>query len=235
VVKTYEWILFDADDTLFHFDAWTGLQRMFAVYGIEFTSDDHEAYEAINQPLWKDYQNGTINAEQLQNQRFSGWAVKLGVSAQELNMAFMHSMAEICTTMDGAIHLLGALRGKVKLGIITNGFTQLMQARLERTGLAGHFDLLVISEQAGMAKPQKGIFDHALAMIGNPARHKVLMVGDNPESDILGGINAGIDTCWLNTHNKPLPEGIVPVYQVRSLFELQHLLLGEKQLVGSLS
>ncbi|MDR3477230.1 MAG: pyrimidine 5'-nucleotidase [Gammaproteobacteria bacterium] len=234
-MKTYEWILFDADDTLFHFDAWTGLQRMFAQYGINFTPEDHEAYEAINQPLWKHYQNGTITAEELQNQRFDMWALKLGVSAQELNMAFMNSMAEICTTLDGAINLLSALQGKVQLGIITNGFTHLMQARLQRTGLASHFDLLVISEEAGMAKPQKGIFDYALSMIGNPLRDRVLMVGDNPESDILGGINAGIDTCWLNTHNKPLPTGIVPMYQVASLSELQNLLLDEKQLIATVS
>jgi len=234
-VKTYEWVLFDADDTLFHFDSWTGLQHMFAQYGINFTPEDHEAYEAINQPLWKEYQNGTITAEALQNQRFEMWAAKLGVSAHELNFAFLNSMAEICTTLDGAMNLLSALRGKVRLGIITNGFTHLMQARLERTGLANHFDLLVISEQAGMAKPQKGIFDYALSKIGNPPRERVLMVGDNPESDILGGINAGIDTCWLNIHNKPTPEGIVPLYQVASLSELQNLLLGEKQLLATVS
>ena len=94
---------------------------------------------------------------------------------------------------------------------------------LERTGLKEHFDLLVISEQVGMAKPQPGIFDHALALIGNPDRDRVLMVGDNVDSDILGGLNAGLHTCWLNTQNKPVPEGIKPHYQVASLTELELL------------
>jgi FMN phosphatase YigB (HAD superfamily) len=61
--------------------------------------------------------------------------------------------------------------------------------------------------------------------MGNPARDQVLMVGDTPESDILGGINAGLDTCWLNVDNKVLPKGITPKYQVSSLVELQQLLL----------
>ena len=205
-MKSYEWILFDADDTLFHFDAFSGLQRMFAGFGVDFTKPDYHAYQEINKPLWIEYQNGNLTAQQVQRQRFDHWADKLQISSQDLNSAFLAAMAEICTPLDGAVALLGALNGKAKLGIITNGFTELQRARLVRTGLGNHFDVLVISEEVGVAKPHRGIFEHALSMMGQPSGSDVLMVGDNPDSDILGGLNAGLDTCWLNVDNRLPPD-----------------------------
>jgi 5'-nucleotidase len=127
--------------------------------------------------------------------------------------------------LPGAMNLLNALKGKVKLGIITNGFVELQEARLQRMGLKNHFDVLVISEQVGVAKPDPKIFDYALSLMGNPQREKVLMVGDNPASDILGGVNAGLETCWLNLDNKPAPLEVVPHYQVNSLLELEQRLM----------
>ena len=133
-------------------------------------------------------------------------------------------MAEICVPLEGAVSLLKALSRKVKLGIITNGFTELQQVRLEKTGLKHHFEFIVISEEMGIAKPHSGIFDHALSIMGNPERNRVLMVGDNPDSDILGGINAGLHTCWLNRNNRETPEQIKPHHQVRSLGDLERWL-----------
>jgi putative hydrolase of the HAD superfamily/5'-nucleotidase len=224
-IKDYTWILFDADDTLFHFDAFSGLQRMFAGYQINFTADDYAAYQLVNKPLWVQYQNGEISAQQLQHRRFQPWAVQLQVPAQSLNSAYMAALADICTPVDGATSLLAALKGKVKLGIITNGFTELQRARLDRTGLRHHFDVLVISEEIGVAKPHRDIFDHALALMDDPEREQVLMVGDNPDSDIVGGINAGLQTCWVNVDGRAAPEGVAPHYEVRSLGELENLLV----------
>ena len=82
----------------------------------------------------------------------------------------------------------------------------------------------MISEEVGVAKPHRDIFEHALTIMGRPQRDNVLMVGDNPDSDILGGINAGLDTCWFNRENKPIPDGIIPKYQVSSLWGLEQLL-----------
>lgn len=227
-MKSYEWILFDADDTLFHFDAFSGLQLMFSRHGVEFAEHDYHAYQAVNKPLWIEYQSGRIDAQQLQRERFQLWADKLQIAANELNSAYLTTMAEICTPLDGAVSLLGALRGEARLGIITNGFTELQEARLARTGLAHHFDVLVISEQVGMTKPHREIFDHALALMGDPARDRVLMVGDNTDSDILGGINAGLDTCWVNADGRAAPADLTPTYEVTSLAELERLLLAAR-------
>ncbi len=221
----YDWILFDADDTLFHFDAFKGMQLMFSRKGVEFTQQQYDAYQAVNKPLWVDYQNGHISAEQLKQIRFQSWAERLATTTQELNQAFLAAMADICLPLPGAKELIAALAGKARLGIITNGFTELQQVRLERTGMAEYFELVTISEQVGVAKPDPQIFAHTYQQMGEPQKGRVLMVGDNLHSDIVGGLNFGIETCWLNIHGLPAVDGIVPHYTVNSLQQLQQILL----------
>ncbi|MCE9680490.1 pyrimidine 5'-nucleotidase [Shewanella sp. AS1] len=223
----YKWILFDADETLFHFDAFKGLQLMFSRFGVDFTLANFEQYQLVNQPLWVDYQDGKISADHLQVTRFQHWAEKLNVTAHQLNQAFLEAMADICSVLPGVKELIASLQGRVKMGIITNGFTALQTIRLERTGLLEAFSPVVISEQFGVAKPDVAIFEHALSLMDNPPREHVLMVGDNLHSDILGGLNAGFDTCWLNHDNQMPRDGISPHYQVSSIFELQQLLDGK--------
>ncbi|HVY53901.1 MAG TPA: pyrimidine 5'-nucleotidase, partial [Gammaproteobacteria bacterium] len=141
-MKAYEWILFDIDETLFHFDSFSGLKLALTRLGFEFSQPDFEAYETINKSLWVDYQNCKITSQQLQYDRFKSWAAKLQIPADHLIEAFQNAMAEITKPLDGAIPLLNALRGKTKLGVITNGFTYMQHARLERTGLKDHFDVV---------------------------------------------------------------------------------------------
>ena len=221
----YQWILFDADETLFYFDAFKGLQRMFTQFKINFTLSDFEIYQRVNKPLWVDYQDGRITAAQLQHKRFEYWAKKLSVTTRQLNSAFLMAMADICTMLPGAEMLIKSLVGKVNMGIITNGFAELQTIRLQRTGLIEHFSPLVISEEVGVAKPHVDIFEHAFKQMNYPSKSTILMVGDNIHSDIQGGINAGIDTCWLNVAQAEKPADITPRYQIASLQELPPLLV----------
>ncbi|GHB68306.1 dUMP phosphatase [Psychrosphaera saromensis] len=225
----YQWVLFDADETLFHFDILSGLTCMFARYGVNFIQSDFDEYQSVNKPLWVQYQNGEISAQQLQITRFTLWGNKLNVQPQELNEQFLDAMAEICKPLDGALALVTNLHKRgVKMGIITNGFAQLQEIRLQRTGFKPYFSPVVISELVGVAKPHPDIFTYALTNMNNPAPEQVLMVGDTLESDILGGNNAGFDTCWLNHHNvsdsKSTSTAIKPTYQVTSLTKLLVLL-----------
>lgn len=223
----YQWILFDADETLFHFDAFAGLQRMFEGYGIDFSKEQFIEYQLVNKPLWVQYQDNEITAQQLQEIRFEEWAKKVGVTPKAMNSAFMMAMAEICTPLDGASELLDSLlANNVKMGIITNGFTELQKIRLEKTEFSHYFELITISEQVGVAKPDKRIFEHTFSQMGSVDLSKVLMVGDNPDSDVLGGMNAGIDTCWLNATEQACPEGVEPTYTVGALNE-PHVLLND--------
>ena len=218
----YKWILFDADETLFHFDNFAGLKHMFARHGVTFEKVEYDEYQVVNKQLWVDYQNNQINAEQLQTRRFKLWSDRLAISPKELNKQFLDAMAEICKTLPGAVELVSYLHANsIKMGIITNGFVQLQAVRLERTGFLPYFAPVVTSESVGVAKPHPKIFEHAFEQMGSPNKEHVLMVGDTLESDILGGNNFGIDTCWLNHHNKEHPKEITPTHQIRSLVELQ--------------
>lgn len=219
----YQWVLFDADETLFHFDNFSGLKRMFSQYGVTFETADFQAYQNVNKPLWVDYQNGKISALELQTRRFDFWSNKLKVSSSQLNQEFLNAMAEICQTLPGADDLIKSLhQSGVKMAIITNGFTQLQEIRLEKTGMSPYFEHLIISEQVGVAKPDTKIFEYAFNKMAQPSKDKVLMVGDTLESDILGGNQYGIDTCWLNHQKLDQHDTIKPTYTVNHLLELKN-------------
>ena len=220
----YQWIVFDADETLFHFDAFAGLKQLFSNYDIVFEKSDFDAFQAVNKPLWVDYQNGTITAKELQIKRFTRWGETLNVAPELLNQQFIEAMADICQCLPGARKLLELLHGKVKLAIITNGFTALQQVRLARTDLTHFFEHVIISEQVGVAKPNIAIFDHALQLFGNPDKSNVLMVGDTLSSDILGGKNAGLDTCWINHAGDKELDTVGATYQVNCLTGLYNLI-----------
>lgn len=237
--REYDWILFDADETLFSFNSLKGLKHMFAnKFNFEFTELHYDEYQKVNKGLWVDLQNGLINQHELQQRRFQVWADRMteirrqsdpeaqACSTEELNDAYLDSMAITSTPLEGTVSLLQSVHGKLKLGIVTNGFARLQRARLEHLGLHDYFDLLVISEVIGIAKPNRAIFDHAITLMeGEVPRHKILMVGDTLESDILGGINAEIDTCWINAHEKVAPESIQPTFEVKSMLDLEVILL----------
>lgn len=223
-MNTYEWILFDIDETLLHFDDLSGLTLMFSKLGIEFTKEHYHEYQIMNKSLWTEYQNGNITISQLKATRFHSWAIKTQMEIEFLNQSFFAAMTEISKPLEGAISLIQSLKNKNRLGIVTNGFSTLQDARLTQTGLKNHFEVIVMSEQVGIGKPHPEIFEHALALMGNPNPSKVLMVGDNLDADILGGFNAGLHTCWINHHNIKITKNIKPTYQVSCLTELECLL-----------
>ena len=91
--------------------------------------------------------------------------------------------------------------------------------RLQRTGLKSYFDFVVVSENIGLPKPHPSIFQHALTLSESVDKSAVLMVGDTLETDILGGQNSGLDTCWLS-HGKQNTTAIQPTYQIDSMKRL---------------
>lgn len=221
----YPWILFDADDTLFDFDAFAGLKLAFSRFEQQFDDTDYRDFLHISMPLWRQYQDGEITSTELQHRRFAPWAQKHNIQAGQINEFFVDAMGQTSKLLPGARELLEAISGKATLGIITNGFTRMQQIRLDNNGVSEHFQHLVISEQVGVAKPHKGIFEHTMALLGNPPKEQVLMVGDNPHADVLGGLNAGIHTCWLNMQGQVRPQGIDPHYEITDLFQLRDLLV----------
>ncbi len=222
----YEWVLFDADETLFSFNSYLGLTAMLKRYGIEFTREDYEAFQAVNKPLWVAYQNNEITAQDIQTRRFAKLSAQTGIDALQLNQELMAEMALVSKPLDGVMTMLEQLYGKVKMGIITNGFTELQQKRLVNTKTERFFDIVVVSEQIGAAKPDRQVFDYAFTLMDQEDRTKVLMVGDTLASDVLGGNNAGIDTCWFNPTKSKNQTQIRPTYEVSSMSRLIEIVKG---------
>lgn len=226
----YEWILFDADETLFSFNSFWGLKAMLERYGIDFTPADYEQFQAVNKPLWVAYQNKEITAEGLQRTRFAQLAEQTGQDPLVLNQELMAEMSWVSVPLDNVREMLEALYGKVKMGIITNGFNALQQKRLQNTETERFFDLVIVSENVGAAKPAPQIFEAAFAEMGKVDKSRILMVGDTLSSDIQGGINVGIDTCWFNPAGIINDTGIQPTYEIRSILELVNITSGYKTL-----
>lgn len=222
----YEWVLFDADETLFSFNSYDGLKAMLARYHIDFSQEDYAQFQAVNKPLWVAYQNNEITAKDIQTRRFAKLSAQTGVDALQLNQELMAEMALVSKPLDGVIEMLEQLYGKVKMGIITNGFTELQQKRLINTNTERFFDIVVVSEQIGAAKPDRQVFDYAFTLMDQEDKTKVLMVGDTLASDILGGNNAGIDTCWFNPTKSKNQTQIRPTYEVSSMSRLIEIVKG---------
>lgn len=223
----YQWILFDADETLFSFNSYWGMKAMLARYQIDFSEQDYADFQAINKPLWVAYQNGEITAEDIQTRRFAALSAQTGVTPLQLNQELMAEMALVSKPLEGVVDMLNALYGKVKMGIITNGFTDLQQKRLENTNTSHFFEMVVVSEQVGVAKPDRQVFDYAFSLMGDFDKSKVLMVGDTLASDILGGNNSGIDTCWFNLSKIPNETHIKPTYEIHSMESLIEIVEGK--------
>lgn len=220
----YQWILFDADETLFSFNSYLGLVTMLERYGIAFSRADYDAFQVVNKQLWVAYQNNEITAQDIQLRRFAELSQKTGVDPFQLNQELMDEMAEVSQPLEGVMDVLNALYGKVKMGIITNGFTHLQQKRLQKTQTEKFFEMVVVSEQIGVAKPDRKVFDYAFSLMDNLDKTKILMVGDTLASDILGGYNAGIDTCWVNHTKSENNTQIHPTYEIQHMRELLEIL-----------
>ncbi|QLB14224.1 noncanonical pyrimidine nucleotidase, YjjG family [Mannheimia granulomatis] len=223
----YQWILFDADETLFSFNSYLGLKSMLARYHIDFSEQDYQEFQAINKPLWVAYQNNEITAQDIQTRRFAKLSEQTGVTPFQLNQELMAEMAWVSKPLEGVIETLNALYGKVKMGIITNGFTELQRKRLLNTQTEHFFEILVVSEQIGAAKPDRQVFDYAFALMDEFDRTKVLMVGDTLASDILGGNNSGIDTCWLNVSKIKNETHIKPTYEIHNIKQIIEIVEGK--------
>ena len=104
----------------------------------------------------------------------------------------------------------------------------MQQGRLASAGIGAYFEDIFISQQIGINKPDIGYFERCFAKIPGFDRSKTMIVGDSLTSDMLGGQNAGIATCWVNPKHKSGREDIRVDYEIEALSQLEDLLEGLK-------
>lgn len=220
----YDVILFDADDTLFDYGMAEShaLYHAFAHFGLPTGAEDYAAsYREINHSLWKDFEQGRITSAALRVERFNRLfaAHRLELKPEAFSEAYLRFLGEGTFLIQGAIELCAELAG-CRLAVITNGIKNVQQSRIKGSPLSEVFEAVIISEETGYQKPETGIFDYAFEKLKISDKSRVLIVGDSLTSDIQGGINYGIDTCWFNPLEKPGDPKVQPTYEIRSLDEL---------------
>ncbi|TWT25737.1 YjjG family noncanonical pyrimidine nucleotidase [Planomicrobium sp. CPCC 101110] len=229
----YNTILFDVDDTLFDFkkSEINALHNTFMEYKMpEGLSDYHESYRQISHKLWSDLENGEIGLRDLGIERFKRLFLEhqLETDALLFNRSYLGNLGNESHLMPGASELCRQLSG-YRLAIITNGFGEVQHARIRNSPLCNFFEHIIVSEETGYQKPHQGIFDYAFKKLQLTDKSKVLMVGDSLQSDIQGGINYGIDTCWFNPLQKENLTAFSPTYEIQHLSELAEIISGTKE------
>lgn len=225
----YEIVIFDADDTLFDFkkSERDAFKNAMLEFDIEYDENHHlKIYQEINTAIWKEFEKGLITQEKLKVERFKRLSDKLNANFDENEFAksYMKHLANASFLFDESIELVEKLHKDFKLTIVTNGLTDVQSKRIRKSFIAKYFEDIVISEEIEVAKPDPRIFEHAVKNIKHTDKSKVLMVGDSLTSDIQGGINYGVDTCWYNPMKLENKTGIKPTYEISNLMELKDIL-----------
>ncbi len=227
--QRYRWLLFDADGTLFDYDRAerAALAGALQQIGVAFQPEHLAAYRRFNQEVWQALERGQITPEVLKVRRFALLFQSVGVdhSPADFSERYLDAIADCAELLDGALAVVQALQPRYRMAIVTNGLSTVQRRRFERCAIRDCIAEIIISEEIGTAKPSPEFFDVTFARLGHPSKTEVLMIGDNWSSDIVGGVQYGLDTCWLNPGRQPRPNGIAITREIAALQELTHWLL----------
>ena len=233
-MSRYQTLLFDADMTLFDFDA--AEREAFGVvmkaHGIHFTEEDYRRYQSINAALWEEFNRGEVTQEFLQTERYFRFLSTMGDYDREMgkacNHAYLYALGECPQLLDGAEDFCREIAKDFDCYLITNGLSIAQRGRFGRSSIKPYFKGIFISEEIGYQKPRKEYFDEVFRVIGEERRENALIIGDSLSSDIAGGRNTGIDTVWFNPKKKENRSDILPTYEVSGYDELYTLLTSKQ-------
>lgn len=227
-------ILLDIDNTLLSFDEY--VKDAMKVGFKEFNLCDYDegmfsVFTEINNKLWHSLEKGEIDLEGLKKVRWSMIFESLGISYDGVlfEKYFRARLFESAIPVNGAMELLSYLRKKYILCAASNGPYNQQVNRLKICGMLPYFDHLFISEEIGHSKPSEKFFEICLNRLNTGSKDhikpdEIMIIGDSLSSDMAGGIQFGIQTCFYNPSKKPIPCEINLNYHVTSLNEIESIL-----------
>lgn len=224
----YKYILLDADDTLFDFKLAEekSIKKSLDYFNISYVDNIVDNFREINKELWKKYELGEITKENLQVERFKRLFKNLSVDEdpEKFNNYYLEQLASESVLINGAEEICRELSKKYILVIVTNGIKLAQEKRLNKSVIKQYISNIFISSDIGYQKPQKEFFQYVFDKLEVNDKNSVLIVGDSLSSDIKGGNNVGIDTCWFNKYNFINDEDAKVTYEIKNLYELINLL-----------
>ena len=231
MLKTYSAVFIDWDDTLwdFHANAYIAMEKAYDKYDLQryFHSFQHfyNLYEGRNRELWAEYAQGNITKDNLQRERFQ-YPFRM-VNQEDDDLAgqvgndFLELTIQQNKLITGAKELMAYLAQKYPIIVLSNGFKEVQYRKIATSGLQEYITHVVLSEEVGVQKPNKLIFEYALKLINKKAS-EVMMIGDNMETDIMGAAEMGMDTIYLSKNMTSTTD--YPTYTVQTLREIQNIL-----------
>ena len=204
-------------------------------YGIEPDAETVQTYRSINEELWRQLEKGQIRREKLMNERFTRFlkAINAAGDGAEMNRYYLEQLSTHPDLMSpDVLDVLRELSEVATLAIVSNGFQKVQTRRIAESGVGNFMEDVFVSEKMDSEKPNRKIFDGALRALGAENREHVLMVGDSLTSDIQGGVNAGLDTCWFNPNHAENPGKVIPTYEIAQLEELYPLVMEQEELAN---
>lgn len=225
MIKT---IFFDLDDTLLDFTRAEreALTRAFRRFDVDPTPAVLDRYHELNRQQWELLEEGKLTRPQVLLRRFDLLFAELGLdrSSRQVCDAYENLLAQGHWFVPGALELLEALSPRYELYLASNGAAAVQRSRLESAGILPYFKGVFISEEVGFDKPSPAFFRAVFAAVPSFSRETALMVGDSLTSDIRGGRNAGIRTCWFDPHGAAPRPDVVPDFRITALDQLPGLL-----------
>lgn len=220
-------LLFDLDNTILDFDKAEAiaLSKTLREFGLEPTEHILSRYNKINKRHWEMLEDGLVTRAQVLVGRYEELFREFGIDQDGAPVAkcYENHLSEGHHFLPGAEALLDELYGKYDMYIVSNGSAVVQEGRLKSSGIGRYFKDIFISELVGYDKPSLKFFEACFARIPGFSRDKAIIIGDSLTSDIRGGKNAGIKTCWFNPESLPGRADIQPDYVVDSLQSLPEL------------
>ncbi len=221
-------IFFDLDHTIWDFDrnAQETLLELYEIHklkdlGLHSAQDFIDLYGTNNQLLWKQYHLGQITKEKLRAERFRSTFLTLGVKPELVPHQFEDDYVRMSPSkthlFDGATKVLGYLQKKYQLHIISNGFKETTLIKMDLSGLNPYFTQVIISEDVGVNKPDRAIFEYALNK-AMAKKEESIMIGDSLEADIRGAQDFGLEAIFFNPLKIEKPKDVSK--QIHHLEEL---------------
>lgn len=226
-------ILWDIDGTLLSFVVAerAAIKACFRAFGLGECDDDMAArYSRLNLSYWERLELGELTKAQVLTGRFVEFFREEGISfdrIDEFNADYQLRLGDTIAYIDDSRELIAGLRGRVRQYAVTNGTVRAQEKKLVRSGLGELFDGVFISDRVGFEKPAPAFFDRVFEEIGGVDKSRAMIVGDSLTSDMRGGENAGIVTCWYNPEEKPNDKGVRVDHEIRDLHEVEALIGGE--------